>query len=100
MSQHEPVRSSAEFDALLDAFVALEDAEHARLFLQDICTPRELNDLSQRLQVARLLDSGASYLSIQSSTGASATTVARVARCLKYGPGGYRYVLDTLDACE
>lgn len=81
---------------LLRALLSLRDEAEAGLFLQDLCTPRELEDLGQRLQVACMLDSGASYTRIQEDTGASATTVARVARCLKYGPGGYRAVLDRL----
>ena len=86
--------------ALVDALVGLSDADEARAFLADLCTPRELDDLSQRLEVARMLDAGGSYAHIQDVTGASATTVARVARCLKYGPGGYRAVLDRLAARE
>lgn len=88
----------AEQRMLLNALVSLDDARTAYALLQDLCTPRELEDISQRLQVARMLDAGISYANIQSATGASATTVARVARCLKYGPGGYRAVLDTLPA--
>lgn len=87
-----------ELATLLDALVALDTPASAFALLQDLCTPRELEDLSQRLQVARMLDAGESYARIQAATGASATTVARVARCLKYGPGGYRAVLDRLPA--
>ena len=85
---------------LLAALVSLDSAEAADALLQDLCTPRELDDLSQRLEVARMLDAGISYARIQAATGASATTVARVARCLKYGTGGYRRVLDVLPAYE
>ena len=85
-----------ETDALVEVLLALETPEEARLLLGDLCTPRELEDLTQRIEVARMLDSGVSYARIQEATGASATTVARVARCLKYGPGGYRAVLDKL----
>ncbi len=81
---------------LLEALVALDDVPSAHALMQDLCTPRELEDMAQRLQVARMLDAGVSYVRIQSATGASATTVARVARCLKYGPGGYRGVLAGL----
>lgn len=85
---------------LLAALVSLDSTEAADALLQDLCTPRELDDLSQRLEVARMLDAGISYARIQAATGASATTVARVARCLKYGTGGYRRVLDVLPPYE
>lgn len=83
-------------ESLLEALVCLKTTDEARMLLADLCTPRELEDLSQRLEVARMLDAGVSYTRIQGIAGASATTVARVARCLKYGPGGYRTVLDRL----
>lgn len=85
---------------LLEAIVSLRDVDEARALFCDLFTPREVEDLSQRLVVARMLDAGASYLRIQQATGVSATTVSRVARCLKYGTGGYRMVLDRLPAYE
>lgn len=91
---------SDSLSMLLDAFVSLDGRATALSLLQDLCTPRELEDLSQRLEVARMLDAGVSYARIQAATGASATTVARVARCLKYGSGGYRAVLDGLPPYE
>lgn len=85
---------------LLEAIVSLRDVDDARALFDDLFTPREIEDLAQRLAVARMLDAGVPYVRIQLATGASATTVARVARCLKYGPGGYRSVLDRLPAYE
>ena len=84
--------------ALLDALVLLDNADGAYALLQDLCTPREIEDLSQRLEVARLLDAGEPYLSVQEHTGASSTTVSRVSKCLNGEAGGYRTVLDRLSA--
>lgn len=100
MSPVEPSPAPRNLPLLLAALVSLDSAEAADALLQDLCTPRELDDLSQRLEVARMLDAGVSYARIQAATGASATTVARVARCLKYGTGGYRAVLDGLPPYE
>jgi TrpR-related protein YerC/YecD len=83
-------------DLLARALLSLKTTEEVDALLCDLCTPREMEDLAQRLQVAYLLDSGSSYVTIQEATGASATTVARVARCLKYGPGGYSTVLGRI----
>ena len=90
--------SEDAYKNLLDAFVSLRSADEASGLLSDLLTPREIEDLAQRLEVARMLDAGIPYVRIQDATGVSATTVARVARCLKYGPGGYRVVLDRLPA--
>lgn len=79
---------------LLGALVGLSSPDEAYAFLCDLCTPREIQDMSQRLAVARMLDEGVSYTAIQEKTGASATTIARVSRALNFGADGYRHVLD------
>lgn len=89
---------SLMYNNLLQALLSLRDSSEASRLFDDLLTPREIDDLSQRLEVARMLDAGIPYVRIQAATGASATTVARVARCLKYGPGGYRVVLDRIPA--
>ena len=50
--------------------------------------------MAQRLEVARLLKAGETYSRIRELTGASTATVSRVNRCLQYGAGGYRTVLN------
>lgn len=86
-----------DVDELLRAFLALDDAEEAYALLQDLCTIREIQDMAQRLQVARMLASGEHYTEIQERTGASATTISRVSKSLNYGADGYRSILDKLD---
>ena len=56
---------------LLEALCSLGSADEARAFLSDLCTPREIEDLSQRLEVATMLAGGASYLDVSHATGAS-----------------------------
>lgn len=62
-------------------------------FLRDIATLGELQALSERLEVARLLGRGYSYRQVAAETGASTTTVTRVAHFLENGEGGYRNFL-------
>ena len=85
-----------ELERLARALCALRTSEEARALLSDLCTPRELADLSQRLEVARLLADGRSYVDVSRSTGASSTTVSRVSKCLNGPGGGYRAVLGRL----
>lgn len=66
----------------------------------DLFTIREIRETSQRLSVARLLDQGKPYTAIAQTTGASATTIARVSKALNYGSGGYRRALDILQSTE
>ena len=87
----------AEKRRLLEAFCSLGSAEEAEALLSDLCTPREIEDLSQRLEVATMLAAGASYVDVSRATGASSTTVSRVSKCLNGPTGGYRLVLGRLD---
>ena len=85
-------------DVLVRALLSLESAEEVKAFLNDLCTPAEIRAFAERFKVARLLDEGThSYRDIAMRTGASTTTVTRVARFLKEMPHqGYRVVLDKL----
>ena len=91
---------NAQIDALFEAILKVEDREDCRLFLEDLCTVKEIRALAQRLEIARRLDRGDSYVSTVEHTGASSATVSRVNRCLEYGPGGYRLMIRRLPALE
>jgi TrpR-related protein YerC/YecD len=85
-----------EIEELSEAFSTLRSVEEIELFLRDLCTLSELEAMSHRWQVARLLDEGLPYLAIAERTGASTTTVTRVAQWLKRGEGGYRLALNRI----
>ena len=87
-------------EQLCAALLSLETMEECCAFLEDICTIKEFLDLSQRLEVARLLQSGASYTAITKATGASTATISRVSKCCEYGSGGYRTVIGRLNGEE
>lgn len=87
-------------DQLCTALLSLKTREEACAFLEDICTIKEFLDLSQRLEVAKLLQSGASYAAITRATGASTATISRVSKCCEYGSGGYRTVINRLNGEE
>ena len=82
--------------SLFEAVLSLESIEECAAFFEDICTIKELQDLSQRLTVARMLNEGKKYQTIEETTGASTATISRVNKCLNYGSGGYRKVLERL----
>ena len=83
-------------EALFEAILRLETVEDAERFFRDLCTLRELNDLSHRWAVVRLLDQGHPYRQIAEETGASTATITRINQWLQHGSGGYRLVLDRL----
>ena len=79
---------------LFEAILSLRTVDEAERFFRDLCTLAELEALAHRWQAARLLDEGLPYLEVAARTGASTTTVTRVAQWLKRGADGYRLVLD------
>ena len=92
MKEHE----SAGHHRLYEAVLTLQTPEECRAFFDDICTIKELQSLVQRLEVAARLDEGQNYNAVCEQTGASTATISRVNKCLLYGGGGYRTVLDRL----
>lgn len=84
------------FEALCRALTSLETPEEMRRFLTDLCTPGEIKDFGERWLIARLLHEGThSYRDISALTGASTTTVGRVARFLSQEPHkGYKLVIE------
>jgi len=81
---------------LFRAILTLKTEEEVTAFFEDICTIKEIQDLSQRLSVADMLNRGEKYQNIEDVTGASTATISRVNKCLVYGSGGYRYAIDKL----
>ena len=79
---------------LFDAILSLETRAETEAFFRDLCTISELEAMAHRWQVARLVERGLPYLEISERTGASTTTVTRVAHWLRHGEGGYQLALD------
>ena len=75
------------------AILSLRDVAEVRAFLDDLCTPAELQALKDRWLVATLLDRDLPYRQIHDRTGVSVTTIGRVARYLNSGAGGYSKAL-------
>jgi TrpR-related protein YerC/YecD len=83
--------------SLAEALLKLQSVDECRAFLKDLCSPAELQALSDRWAVVGLLQEGLPYREIQRRTGVSVTTVGRVARYLTQGNGGYALVVKRLE---
>lgn len=85
---------------LYEALLLLETPGEVASFLRDLCTPQEVSALKERWRVCQLLELGnLSYRDIHKITGASLTTIGRVARFLKEEQHhGYRAVLNKIKA--
>ena len=79
-------------DQFFEAILSLQDLEECYAFFEDVSTIGELKDLSQRYQVAKMLQQGFIYEEIAKQTGASTATISRVKRCLTHGADGYQLI--------
>ena len=87
---------SASTDALFEAILTLETVDECYRFFEDACTVKEIIDISQRFEVAKLLSEKKNYQEISKETGASTATISRVGKCLLYGKDGYTLVLERI----
>ena len=91
-SQKPQLQSAAR--SLSEALCSLRTPDEVRQFLEDLCTPAEIEAMVDRWRVAQLLDQGMTYRDISELTQVSVTTIGRVARFMEMGNGGYRRVLN------
>lgn len=87
-------------DSLLEAILLLEDKEECYRFFEDLCTVKEVQAMSQRLEVAKMLRDKKTYVEIEDKTGASTATISRINRALNYGEDGYKLVLERLESAK
>jgi TrpR-related protein YerC/YecD len=80
-------------DDLYTAILELGSLQEARKFFRDLLTEYEISEFAERWKAARMLADGRSYAEIAEETGLSSRTIARVARWLKRGKGGYTMAL-------
>jgi len=102
---HEKIRTTPEEEYypseehldLFKAILKLKDLDEAKKFFRDLLTLGEIEEFSNRWQMAQLLYQGHSYIEVAEETGASTTTVARVAKWLFEGKDGYIILLRRLE---
>ena len=83
-------------DQLFKAILLLNNEKECYSFFEDLATINEIKELSQRLEVARMLNDGSTYEEIAHKAGTSSATISRVKRCLNYGTDGYKLILGRL----
>lgn len=85
---------------LYEAILTLKNAEECQMFFEDLCTIKEIDDMTQRVEVAKMLNENKSYQEVAKTTGASTATICRVNKCLNYGSNGYKLVLERMTDSE
>ena len=85
-------------DSLFDAVLCLQSREECYSFFEDLCTVKEISDMAQRLEAAKLLLDGSTYEQIVKTVEISTATISRINRCIQYGSGGYRDTIEKVHA--
>ena len=98
-------RRNQTTDALFDAILSLETREECYNFFEDLCTVKEISDMAQRLEAAKMLLDGRTYDQIVKAVEISTATISRInrtvrppprptTRFIQYGSGGYRETIE------
>ncbi len=94
------VQKDEKLTYLFKGILTLGSVEECYDFFSDLCTPAELQEMSRRMQAAKMLRDGYVYNEIAARTGLSTATISRVNRCLKYSSEGYLKVLGDIDKAD
>ena len=87
---------SESVERLIYVLLQLKTKEEAYRFLSDICTAKELKDMTQRLDISILLEQDLNYREISEAVGISPATISRVSRSFYYGNGGLSLAVERL----
>ncbi len=92
----EEFKFNKQTDSLFKAIISLKSVNEAEKFFRDLCTIDEIREMSERWQIAQMVNQGLPYRQIAKKLEVSTTTVARVALWLFNGRGGYQLALNRL----
>ena len=65
-------------DHLMEAIMVLRTCDECEKFFYDICSKKELENISRRVLIAKLIVDGETYRSILEKTNASNVTISRL----------------------
>ncbi|MDE5990878.1 MAG: TrpR-related protein YerC/YecD [Clostridia bacterium] len=79
---------------LIKTIASIQNEDDCRRFFNDLCTNKEIEQMAQRWQAAKLLNQGLTYNQVIEQTDISSATLSRVSRALQYGEGYKRMFKD------
>ncbi len=81
---------------LVRAFLAANNADQIRNFLNDIMTENELDQMVKRLKAVHMINIGTPYRYVSSEIGLSSATIARLSKKLADKKGGFHEIMKKL----
>ena len=83
-----------DYKELFDEILKLETEEECSKFFDDLCTINELDSMLQGIKAAKMLLEDKTFQEVIKETQISSATLARVSKCIKYGDGGYKDIIE------
>ena len=77
---------------LFEVLAQAGSADDVEALLTDLCSPKEIEYMAQRLECAKMLMDGDTYENVIEKTEISSATLSRVSRCVRHGNGGYEII--------
>ena len=84
--------SEKHIESLYETILKLKTVEDCKLFFEDLCTYKELENMAQRIAAAKLLLEGKTYEEVIKETDISSATLSRISRCIQYGDGYSKFL--------
>ena len=84
----------SDYSELYREILKLETIEECQKFFDDLCTINELEAMLQRIKAAKMLLEEKTFQEVIKETNISSATLARVSKCIKYGDGGYKEIIE------
>lgn len=78
---------------LYNAILSLKTEDECYDFFDDLCSPKEIEQMSERFASAKMLTNGETYDSVIKKTSISSATLSRVSKCIKNG-SGYKTIIE------
>jgi Trp operon repressor len=87
---------SSSFRDLCKLFASVQNEREAKMLLEDILTPRELDSVMERWQLVQALAKGMTQRDVKKKFNISISKVTRGSNALHHGSGGFDYFLRKL----
>lgn len=81
-----------DINQLYSLILSLETHTDCEMLFGDLCTEKEIEQMSQRIKAAKLLIEGNTYNQVMKQCNISSATLSRVSRCVQYGNGYKRFI--------
>lgn len=77
---------------LYEVIAKVDSPNDCKILFDDLCTNKEIEQMAQRIEAAKLLKEGLTYNQVIEQTDISSATLSRVSRSLQYGKGYKKFL--------